>query len=303
MKQKCKQCGKEFEMSQSEMDFYKNKNLDLPKRCSECREKNKEKGKLEDNNLPEKTLEDNPPKFRLKKTYDYGRAMDKSEEIVKDIVEDIPEKTPKKKKRSPKSILYLIFFFVIVGVLVYKFSSFVINYNDYIDSIYDTETTETEDIIWDHDYDTESDYTNYQGNDEATTANGSEDSNISTESTVETEDKTEVAVATEQLVTTEATTATTQAPLATGLSFRSIEFRTEHYNKHGAAMGFASPEEYERAAAAVVNGGSALFKTEAEDGDGVYYIEATNDFVVVSTDGYIRTYFHPDDGIEYFNRQ
>ena len=44
-------------------------------------------------------------------------------------------------------------------------------------------------------------------------------------------------------------------------------------------------------------------KTEAEDGDDVYYIESTNEFVVVSADGYIRTYFKPDSGIRYYNRQ
>ena len=42
---------------------------------------------------------------------------------------------------------------------------------------------------------------------------------------------------------------------------------------------------------------------EKEDGDDVYYIQDTNEFVVVSTDGYIRTYFNPDDGIDYYNRQ
>ena len=40
-----------------------------------------------------------------------------------------------------------------------------------------------------------------------------------------------------------------------------------------------------------------------EDGDYIYYLESTNEFVVVSTDGYIRTYFKPTDGIDYFNRQ
>mgnify|MGYP001343220976 FL=1 len=68
-------------------------------------------------------------------------------------------------------------------------------------------------------------------------------------------------------------------------------------------MGFDSPEAYEEAAAAVVANSDALYKTEAEDGDGVYYLEATNEFVIVSTDGYIRTYFNPNDGINYFNGQ
>ena len=68
-------------------------------------------------------------------------------------------------------------------------------------------------------------------------------------------------------------------------------------------MGFSSPEDYEKAAAAVVNSPSALHKTESEDGDDIYYIEETNEFVVVSTDGFIRTYFLPDAGIKYYNRQ
>ena len=68
-------------------------------------------------------------------------------------------------------------------------------------------------------------------------------------------------------------------------------------------MGFASAKDYEAAAAAVVVNSKALHKTEAEDGDDVYYVEETNEFVIVSTDGYIRTYFLPDGGINYFNRQ
>ena len=68
-------------------------------------------------------------------------------------------------------------------------------------------------------------------------------------------------------------------------------------------MGFASAADYEKAAAAVVNNPAALHKIEKEDGDDVYYVESTNEFVVVSTDGYIRTYFLPDRGIDYFNKQ
>ena len=53
----------------------------------------------------------------------------------------------------------------------------------------------------------------------------------------------------------------------------------------------------------VVNDPDSLHKTEKEDGDDVYYKEDTNEFVVVSTDGYIRTYFNPDAGRKYFDRQ
>ena len=68
-------------------------------------------------------------------------------------------------------------------------------------------------------------------------------------------------------------------------------------------MGFDSKEDYEKAASLVVNNKDALHKTEEEDGDDVYYVESTNEFVVVSTDGFIRTYFNPNGGIDYFNRQ
>ena len=40
MKIRCVQCGREFELSQNEIDFYYSKGLDLPKRCKSCRDKN-----------------------------------------------------------------------------------------------------------------------------------------------------------------------------------------------------------------------------------------------------------------------
>lgn len=85
--------------------------------------------------------------------------------------------------------------------------------------------------------------------------------------------------------------------------FRNKNLLNQHYEKHGKDMGFSSAEEYEKAASAVVNDPSALHKIEKEDGDDVYYIESTNEFVIVSTDGYIRTYFNPDRGIDYYNKQ
>lgn len=92
-------------------------------------------------------------------------------------------------------------------------------------------------------------------------------------------------------------------PEAAELHFRNANLLEQHYQKHGIDMGFDSAEEYEKAAAAVPFNPEALHKTEAEDGDDVYYIESTNEFVVVSTDGYLRTYFNPDRGKDYFDRQ
>lgn len=86
-------------------------------------------------------------------------------------------------------------------------------------------------------------------------------------------------------------------------TFRNDETLESHYEKHGMEMGFDSAEEYLAAANKALANPDILHKIEAEDGDDVYYLEASNEFIVVSTDGYIRTYYYPSDGIDYFNRQ
>ena len=87
------------------------------------------------------------------------------------------------------------------------------------------------------------------------------------------------------------------------LVFKSKSKLNDHYEKHGKEMGFASAKDYEAAAKEVVLNKNSLHKLEEEDGDDVYYLEATNEFVIVSPEGYIRTYFNPSDGINYYNRQ
>ena len=86
-------------------------------------------------------------------------------------------------------------------------------------------------------------------------------------------------------------------------TFRNSRLLNEHYEKHGIEMGFASAAEYEAAASAVINNPAALSKTEKDDGDYVYYVETTNEFVILSKDGYIRTYFLPSAGKAYYDRQ
>lgn len=89
--------------------------------------------------------------------------------------------------------------------------------------------------------------------------------------------------------------------------FRTKELLEQHFQKHGSEFvgdfNYVTAVDYEKGASDVINNDTALFKTEAEDGDGVYYIENTNEFVILSTDGYIRTYFRPTAGINYFNKQ
>lgn len=98
-------------------------------------------------------------------------------------------------------------------------------------------------------------------------------------------------------------TATPIAVTQETYTFRNEEALESHYQKHGIEMGYSSATEYEEAASNVVNNPEALHKNEKEDNDDVYYLEETNEFVIVSTDGYIRTYFYPDSGIEYYNKQ
>lgn len=86
-------------------------------------------------------------------------------------------------------------------------------------------------------------------------------------------------------------------------TFKSDEQLQEHFEKHGDEFEYATAEEYQQGAGNVINSPNALHKIEKEDGDDVYYLEETNEFVILSSNGHIRTYFKPSDGKEYFERQ
>ena len=88
--------------------------------------------------------------------------------------------------------------------------------------------------------------------------------------------------------------------------FRYKSYLTEHYEKHGIEMGFADANAYRKAASEIINSaGEAgiLFKYKSDgSGDICFYVEATKEFVVLSNDGYIRTYFICS-GRKYYDRQ
>ena len=134
-----------------------------------------------------------------------------------------------------------------------------------------------------------------------------------TEAPRETEElaATEVPQETEELAATEAPRET-EEPIATEVSeeieltdygFRNQKLQDSHYEKHGIEMGFETVEDYIEAANKVISNPDALHKLEAEDNDHIYFLEETNEFVVLSQDGYIRTYYIANGGIDYFNRQ
>lgn len=96
--------------------------------------------------------------------------------------------------------------------------------------------------------------------------------------------------------------AASAATVATShLTFRNHHALEDHFGKHGAEMGCATADEYLARANAVIANPKALHKLQAEDGDDLYFLERTGEFVVVSPKGFIRTYFLTDR--DYFDRQ
>lgn len=85
--------------------------------------------------------------------------------------------------------------------------------------------------------------------------------------------------------------------------FRNNNLLKEHFEKHGQEFPYDTKEDYLLGANIMLDNPNKLHKTEKEDGDDVYYLEETNEFIIVSTDGYLRTYFKPSKGKKYFDRQ
>ena len=103
---------------------------------------------------------------------------------------------------------------------------------------------------------------------------------------------------------TEETTTTEEEREYVEYSFRSEKQYVSHYEKHGHEFGDITIEEYLHMANDLINSDSDTLHTKiSKDGDYLFYDEATNEFLVLSDDGYIRTFFKPNAGIDYYNRQ
>ena len=195
IKRECKQCGEEFTLTDSEMKFYNEKGLNLPKRCSECRNKNKNINNNEKDNIKEP---------------------------------NIKKVSTNNKSKTFRNII------IVALLLLLSFIGKVFNIN--FDAL-----------------------------------------NIGS---------------------------VLQSQKADGvLEFRNDNLWEEHFLKHGGEFGYTTKEDYLEGANEVVTSASSKHKQEAEDGDDIYYDAENNEIVFVSKDGYIRTYFKPSDGIEYYNRQ
>lgn len=87
------------------------------------------------------------------------------------------------------------------------------------------------------------------------------------------------------------------------------EFRTEdsfesHYKKHKDEFGDITRDEYLELANKIISSDSKdiLHKNEKDDGDPMYFDKKTGALLIMSSDGFIRTFFIPDDGLDYWER-
>ena len=92
--------------------------------------------------------------------------------------------------------------------------------------------------------------------------------------------------------------------------FRTQKLFDDHFEKHGSEFGNITQEKYLELANELIHSTSdkVLHKrTQRDDGDKSYdskfFDTETGYFLVLSEDGYIRTFFIPSAGINYWNRQ
>lgn len=313
MKRTCVQCGKEFEITDSEAAFFKKKGLQIPKRCKECREKNKGNNNKTKNSATAAI----PAVAKAAKNHSAG------------------SKNPKNKLVA--LIAVVVVAVIALGIKLVNGGSPAVNPNEPYtrtaeqhDEHENAENNEYPDVSDTAPAgDNEDDYSQNNGNGNSqsgnnenytepaenhsgantetpgttsgTSQNGNYDDDNENELRNTTEDEEEPSQAPVIITETPETGNSYQPSYYSKYRFRNQKLLDQHYQKHGKEMGFPSAEAYQKAASDVVENPNALHKHEKEDNDGVYYIKSTGEFVVVSTDGYIRTYYIAS--LDYFNRQ
>lgn len=292
-KRTCIQCGKEFEISDSEQEFFQSKNLQMPKRCKECRNANKkEKRNMRKNgngststgnssnigkssNNSNKSMNNKMKNSNAKNLYNSQKVepydgQNSSKHSVKDNSSDNVRKSSgsngvnrsnrpntsysNNKNKNDNSTSKFGFYGLLVLILIVAV---------------------------------------FFGR---RVLLGTGDENSKNQSGTQ-------AVSTVQTVSLDEADSDENLASTVDYFFKNDELRAEHFEKHGGDFNYANASEYEAGASKVVNSPEALHKLESEDGDDVYYIESTNEFVIVSKAGYIRTYFKPSRGLEYYEEQ
>lgn len=83
-------------------------------------------------------------------------------------------------------------------------------------------------------------------------------------------------------------------------NFRSSKLLNEHFNKHAAEFGYKTIDEYVAGARSLINSSDGVLTFTRKNGDQLFYNPGTNEFAVLASDGAIRTYFKPKDGMKYW---
>lgn len=95
------------------------------------------------------------------------------------------------------------------------------------------------------------------------------------------------------------------APAHPEIGFRDRSHLADHFQKHGAEFGRIGIDDYLRAAQLLRDrpAGGQVLESVREDGVVTRFDRATGDFLAFDRDLVIRTFFRPNDGEAYYQRQ
>jgi pyocin large subunit-like protein len=90
-----------------------------------------------------------------------------------------------------------------------------------------------------------------------------------------------------------------------GVGFADQHRLDEHYEKHGAAFGRITKQDYLHQAQLLrdAKAGDPIFETVRSDGVVTRFDRQTGAFIAFNSNGVIRTFFKPNDGERYYRRQ
>ena len=294
MKRICKQCGKEFVLSESEISFYKSKGLALPKRCKACRDQNMGQG-------GRATVSQGQKQGQTQTPVSVERAA--SNGVRREQASGRNQNGPDKSRLviSVAAVLFIVLAVLIKGVLGSSADAPAVQEDVASPNIEAGQEAQAQPLV---------EIPKDALPTESVGDTKQQETQLSVLPTAEATQEVAVKETAEPLADVQEVQETQEpaadvelepAPEAKTYSFRKQQYLTEHFEKHGAEFPYATQEDYLLGANNVIQNPDALHKLEAEDGDDVYYVESTREFVVVSTDGYIRTYFLAD--LDYYNRQ
>ena len=108
-----------------------------------------------------------------------------------------------------------------------------------------------------------------------------------------------------QRVTVPGSSTATAVVSRPGVGFRSLQRLDEHFVKHGREFGSVSRDEYLRLAQTLRDrdAGGPVLEVIRNDGTITRFDRGTGAFLAFARDGTIRTFFRPNDGEHYFQRQ